>query len=507
MAQVVNEVIVEKKTFSAADGLIAVGMADLLNEILRTADAEAIVKDAGDRYIVEIEDGITWGDLQKWRPAPGYPYVITNEPDVEAPLVGERFDYVAERKKEKVWKKFREKTGANKKKVSRDMGNAPIEPDNLLPLYKTYNSLRMGSNCLNRLYLALQDREELREIVGKKLGVLDSYSPEAEKLENELMGIPSPLQIFSPVSGKGIHRPKPDGTTLASFPAKLVNWFDEWMKYRAMGKSMLSFFAGSDGKDTKLMVLAPGRTSSEIIEKVHHELLEMKLYGSVKLDINLLLNTADLLIKHSKEYSEAKGKFALNNNPPNKIIKGMYSVYFKNLGTASAVMNLSFLGLPGWFPVTDYQSAQDWVDILQEHLACINTLNESYSSDVPILLTYRDYLSTGDLRPLLEFWTLFGTRFMQMKAQNKYTQTFTIKNVRRLLMSYHLAEIVENEGFLNISTAIRKSTINPQMRKAGSGKAPFEIQYGLAQSWKRKSKHQEDFIKEISEFVQRYNAP
>ena len=502
----VTEVMVEKKTFSAADGLIAVGMADLLNEILRPTDAEAIVKDDGDRYIIEIEEGITWDDLQKWRPAPGYPYVITKEPDADAPLVGERFDYVTERKKEEVWKKFRQKTGEKGKKLSQDLENAPIEPDNLLPLYKTYNSLRMGSNCLNQLYLALQDQEELREIVGKRLGVLDNYSSEAGELEGKLAKIPSPLQIFSPISGKGIHRPKPDSTTLASFPAKLVDWFDEWMKYRAMTKSMLSFFTGSDGKDTKLMVLAPARASSEIIEKIHCELLEKRLYGSVKLDINLLLNTADLLIKHSKEYSAAKGKFALDNAPPNKIIKGLYSVYFKNLGTASAVMNLSFLGLPGWFPVTDYQSARDWVDILQEHLACINTLNESHSSDVALLLTYRDYLSTGDLRLLLEVWALFGMRFMQLKAENKYAQAFTIKNVRRLLMSYHLAEIIENEGFLNIATAIRKSTINPQMRKAGSGKAPFEIHYGLAQNWKRKSKHQEDFIKEISDFVQRYNA-
>lgn len=66
-------------------------------------------------------------------------------------------------------------------------------------------------------------------------------------------------------------------------------------------------------------------------------------------------------------------------------------------------------------------------------------------------------------------------------------------------------EIIENQGFRNIATAIRKATINAQIRKSITGKSPFEIRYGLAQNWKRKAKFKRELIIELSSFVQEYN--
>ena len=73
-------------------------------------------------------------------------------------------------------------------------------------------------------------------------------------------------------------------------------------------------------------------------------------------------------------------------------------------------------------------------------------------------------------------------------------------------MGYDLGPIVNNPGFQAIARAIRKSTINPQMRKAMGHKPPFEIRYGLAQDWKRKARYPEQFIAGLCDFVQQYNA-
>jgi hypothetical protein len=71
---------------------------------------------------------------------------------------------------------------------------------------------------------------------------------------------------------------------------------------------------------------------------------------------------------------------------------------------------------------------------------------------------------------------------------------------------FHLEEIIDNAGFINIATAIRKATINQQYQKSITGANPFEIRYSLAQDWKRRANYPEQFIVALSDFVQSYNA-
>ncbi|MGE5599461.1 MAG: hypothetical protein ACM3XS_08785 [Bacteroidota bacterium] len=269
----------------------------------------------------------------------------------------------------------------------------------------------------------------------------------------------------------------------------------------------MPYQSGTDGKDTKVYVFSPGDIDLGALESIRQALQQEPIYGgSVGLDIKMILALTRTLIENSTEYQPDRGYVGCPGSP-NAVIKGICSTYFKNLGTASAVMNVSFLGLPGWFEVKNREGAQNWLDLLQEHSRCLQSLDESHPGDVAALLAYRDFISSGNVADMFDFFARYAAHFMQRKAQGKWAEPFTTLNMGRLLeLGYDFGPIINDPGFRAVATAIRKSTINPQMRKSMGHKPPFEIRYGLAQDWKRKARYPEQFIAELCDFVQRYNA-
>ncbi|MHB8170814.1 MAG: hypothetical protein ACYDG6_04635 [Thermincolia bacterium] len=506
---------VRKKTNTYTDALVAQGLADLVVDISFQADVERRVEiiDEGEVFAIKMVPSFEQTELNRWEANPGYRYIKVKNDDAEAPLGA--IDYEREREVEKVYKES-QKTNTRKNKKEREilreqgLEGLPPEPIYDLPVLKTFNSMRMGSDAYNKLYRAISDNEGIKEILVHKLsqfGLAGAINQGGD--DSHLQNTVSSLQLFNPIAGKGINRPKPDSTSPASISSKLVDWFEEWMKYRALHLGLISYNCGNDGKDTKVMVLAPGEISIDQVSFLRDDLLKKKIWGktSTWLDIQVALVLVKTLIEHSEELNPG-GKFVkLRGRRPNKVIKGFFSTYFKNLGTASAVINISFVGLPGWFPVANSEQAKDWLAILKEHENCLKSLDERYSSDVPLLMKYRDFLSSGEWMEFLDFLALYANHYMQLKAQNKWVEAFTTINLRRLFMriSETTKEIIENQGFRNIATAIRKATINAQIRKSITGKSPFEIRYGLAQNWKRKAKFKRELIIELSSFVQEYN--
>lgn len=503
---VLDFVDVTKKTGSYADVLVAIGMADLLQEVKRvsTPTAAATIRDEGDHYRITIRPALTSKDFEKWHPGPGYCYIKLKEDDPDCPPTG-YYDYEAARGQEKVYKEYQETLGKQATKVAKSLQEQglehPVPPPDDLPVIKTFNAMRMGSNSYNQLHKALRETAGLSRLVMSRIG-LANFDPALQQDEPPLKKAASVLQLFNPAAGKGTHRPKPDSSAAAGFSDKLADWFEEWLKFRAMHLAMLTYPVGDD---TKVFIIAPENATVNQIALLRQSLLAQRLFGSLWLDIQAILSSAKFLIEHSQEYAGSQGVFTMRGHTPQDIIKGFNTTYFKSLGTASATMNISFLGLPGWLPVNSAQDAEDWLEIIAEHRGNLKSLNEKNSSDVPILQLYRDFISTGRLELALEFFVLYGVHFMRRKAQKQWAEAFTTKNLRRLFMGYGLQEIIQNPGFQNVARAIRRATINAQMQKAITGKTPFEIHYGLAQDWKRKVKFKDQFIIELADFIQRYN--
>lgn len=507
-----GEFKVAKKTDSYADALIAIGLADLLATFEHDNNPRKVsIIDTGDAYTIKVKPPLTTDEVLRWKPDPGYPYIRIKKTDPVPPGYP-HYDYEVEKEVEKGYREY-QKTVAKKKKqmekVLKEQGfDAPSKPKDDLPVYKTFNSMRKSKNApsYNKLFMAILETEDMPTVL---LGKLYSYglvnAANNSYNDKNLQHAVSTVQFFSPIAGKGVHRPKPNSSSPGSITPKLLDWFEEWMKFRAMHCALLSYNTGSDGKDTKVMVLAPGGITVQSLNKIRNDLLSDHLWGSVYLDVRATLNLTDKLIRYSEEFQQGTGAIKFAGRTPKDIIKGIYTTYFKNLGTASAVMNVSFLGLPAWFHIYRQKDTEDWLAILEEHKKCLGTLDEGHSDDVALLLIYRDFLSTGNYLSFLSFLAGYGAHFIQCKVQKKPAQAFTTVNLRRIFMA-NFQEIIENTGFQNIATAVRKSTINPQIRKSMTGKAPFEIQYGLAQRWKRKAKFENEFLIELSEFVQQYNA-
>ena len=74
-------------------------------------------------------------------------------------------------------------------------------------------------------------------------------------------------------------------------------------------------------------------------------------------------------------------------------------------------------------------------------------------------------------------------------------------------MEPKLSEIINNEGFIAISSAIRNSTIRLQIKSQFQmTHEKFEIKYGFAQELQSKSRSKIDLAKFIANFLGKYNS-
>lgn len=506
-----NLITIPKKTGTYADALVTIGIADLITEIYESNEysIEPEILDMGYYYQIILPKEIGDDELIEWLPSPGYEYVKFKDPDPLAPSI--YFDYENEKAKEQKYREYL-KTNAEKKGRGEVLnlnsegsdGSMIIPPDPKLGIMKTMAALKATSSYCKMHDTVRHAPIEFGILVGSKLGITTQKNTIHEKPFNEAV---STLQLFNPVSGKGVNRPKPDGAPVNSAPDKLRNWFEEWMKYRAFSKCSLAFMFGNEGKDSKVLVLAPKNIGPTSLEKIQKELLTKRFYGSVNLDIHAVLTLTEVIIKNSQEFCGQASGISLLRKTPRHIIAGLYQAYFKSLGSASALMNVSFLGVPDWFPITSKTDAEYWLEIIAEHKHCLNSLKEKYSDDIPVLIVYRTFLSTGDFMDALEFFVLYAIHYMKKKAANEWVEPFTVKNLGRLFMANeNIQEVIKDEGFQNLATAIRKSTVNQQIAKGKTGKSDYEIQYGLAQEWKRRMHDKNELIVTIAEFAQKYNA-
>ena len=489
-----NSFIINKNSQTYADTLAAIGLANLLRFV--SFDAKTLIIDEGTAYRVEIEPALKLDQVLAWKPQAGYPYLKFDLKDTQVPVVGEVYDYPTQRELEA---KARElgKKGRNQVEKLTDEEVRMAMPRADLKLIKTFNTMRKGSKAYNELWWAIRKSEEIPSWLAWKLGFLDK-EPDFKELRN-LEKITKVLQIYNPICGKGANSTKPDGAAPSSFPERLTDWFEEWLKYQAMHLAMSAFFVGSGSSDNKIFVVAPQQADLQVVHEVRDQLLKLA-YSSIKLDIMAIITVINTLLAYYKTI------IMENLEPwdpiPSKIIGGIHTAYFSSMGSATAITNVSFMGIPGWIPVRESKDVDAWKMILQDFEAVVKCLDEKNSGDTQILLQCRDFLATTKLETGLAFFASYGARVLQLRATNKYGHYFGTKTLEGIFMAYNLEEIIQNPGFLHIADAIRKSTVMLQERKLPG----LEVRYGLAQDWKRKVAYPDEFIATLSEFAQEYNA-
>lgn len=494
-----TEYLVPRGTLTYADTLEAIGLASLLREL---TDAEVRLRHTDEGYLVTGED---LPEAHLWPPIePGYPFIY--EPNDGQVPPGWVLDYEQERAKDQRLREFRKATGKKGQQMLQALREQGLEePPAPVPEYKIalfLASMRKGWKSDKQLYRWLQqDSQRTSAWVAGNLLATGGELKDAPEVTNS--------QVFNPISGKGVHRPKPDSAFPSSIAGDLINPFREWLKFRGAYRAMLPYRAGDD---FKVYVIEPADISLGGLSGVYNDLLNLGLWGQIYLDIEATLRLVELLIRHSDVMGN---KILLAGRRPRDVIRGLHQALFKSMGSAAALMNYSFTQLPSWFSINSREDANSYLALIYSFVGrkqrdgvvgSLLSLDENHSGDIPALLQFRRWLMTGMLKDFLEFSYLFALHVMEKRGANEWVKEMPTDNLNTLMTrGYGMQEIIESKGFQSLARAIRNATIFALIDQK-QGKRSREVHFGLAQKWKQKIKGGEaEFIAALSEFVQQYN--
>lgn len=483
-----------KKTGTYADALAVVGLERLLDLL---GARRARIKDRGGFYELTFAKTVNLEELgyEAVHDDPGYRYIKLKE---NSPSPTNHLDYPAGREKLLNHRALRKSLGDRPTDEQREQLRQ-VEPDPRWHLYQNTNVLK-GFGPYNKLHEEIRksDLEPFAATLCRKLTALAFGNNLSEGKEAFKPKIPA-VQVFTPSVGKGVNAAKTAGAKAAGLPDNLVDWFDEYLKYLGLERVANARVVGDD---IKLFVITPGNITATTLDRISERFFRLGLpWSSAQIDIQGSLGLAEALVEQL-----AQGNLEEFGMTPRSYVEGLQTAYFKSLGSARALANIGFIGLPGWFPVTE-ENAADWMEILEEHRKVLVLLNEDRSEEADLLLLYRDFLSATDERTLLEFLASYALHVVRSRERKRFVRQFTTKNLRRLLVSLSSSfkEIVDDPGFRAVAGAIRRSTVTEQYHKS-QGNQVFEIEYGLFQDFKRKARFPDQFIGALSEFVNTYDA-
>jgi hypothetical protein len=283
------------------------------------------------------------------------------------------------------------------------------------------------------------------------------------------------------------------------------SWISETMKISG-GLSMMSVQYVKVGSGYDLKIYVPEFKEIQL-SKGKELIKEFKRYlksaSPIKLDILNILDLIINFIEYTPEYNKGKVK---------NTIQGFHSVYQKDLGQNKAVANIAFINTPDFIAYSNKQEGREWKDILKSQRNIISGIEELGDS-IQGLQHYRNFIgSTG--QTAFEYFSDFsywyaGYLMQALDNEKYYVKPFQIETINKFFNNMNtkelnLTEIIENEGFKAVASAIRKSTVTLQYTPKENRK--FDIRYGLAQQLQNKSKSKENLATFIGEFIGTYNA-
>lgn len=527
-----NVYYVDKRSGTFADILAAYGLAAILDQLLFAAlgrFSHIVLKDSGPCYQVELEQPVEEEWLLPERYFDLLRYIDTGKNKNKIPA-GMHYlvDYQAEKEKISLYFAMRKNLPAELKRPDAPPDHPAVQELNQLkphPLWPVWSAInQMGAvsvynDVAGRWYA---NRQHVDKILRLLLHLCSTHpNPLAEveaawkrlAKEHELSGKPqvTASQFFNPAAGKGANRSKADKLTIGN----LENfWLLELLKAVGMQESGLPLrvqppgtaSGGRPPKDRKTYVVIPVELSFREHQQIFQTFRET-LYSStaIKMDILAALRYMRVILRYCEANRASNLAVRFFASGPQRVVAGLAVAFYKDMGSAVAVMNQSQINLPGWVAVQDPQEVQDYLKALEEHERIIRSLEER-GEEFTLLSCYRDFLSAHDLEPLYEFTGHYGNFWLGQMERGRRLPQFSTTNLRRVIMGTNrtLKEILDNPGFQHVAEAIRRSTVIPQYRKM-RGERLYDVRYGLGNELKRKANYNDEFLQALSDFMQSYN--
>ncbi|MDQ2995484.1 MAG: hypothetical protein M3R61_00290 [Chloroflexota bacterium] len=330
-------------------------------------------------------------------------------------------------------------------------------------------------------------------------------------------------QVFNPSMGKGQNQPKADQLAMGN---EEVFWLLEYLKAVGLFAAAVPR-AFTDADMRKTYVLAPANIELNRHEEIFAR-FKRTLDGAsttpIKADILTALDYADAYLSYCRAAKITDPETDLEFNPRNTVRGFAVAGYVLLSPNSFTMINLSSLGLPPWLndSVQTGDDAAAVQEVIEEHQAIIRPLNEKFQEQNNLLDTYRDFLA-GRSEALFAFCAGYGEHIIRTLSENPRIRQMSVpaldQIIRRIddMLEVDPLDFIstsgQHPGFHNIAYAIRNSTVIPQRQLArykanqpDAEKPLYDVRYGLGNNLRRKTDSVADFIGELAEFLQLYNA-
>lgn len=510
-----NETIfqVPRATGTHADVLLAVGLADLLQQ---ATDEPVQLRARGALYEVVARLPEDWP--QRLPTDAGYQYLRPKaSAAVPAVVPADRvLDYETERDRVRRWRDLQQSAKGKENDPALREQLDLLKPRDDWRHWQVLNTLQ-GDDNTNKVLVALAEMspEQARALIARALEALHAGRPTGVTWKV------SSVQLFAPNAAKGYARLKPDSTDRNDKTKEAwVDPFAEWLRYRGYFLATCPFFTGSKSEGIRILTPQPADIAVRSLQTVVGELRRAAVYGAEpKLDALAVLALARTLIRHSELYAQVGAAdeqveelFALFGRTPASIISGVAITHYVSLGQARAVAQVGELALPDWFPMRTPEDARAWLAILEEHRRVLASLRDDRSDEIGLLVDYRRFLQRrgrAALDALVEFMGAYGAFVLRAREMRRRVAQFTTEHFRALVrgMMGEYLKILDDPGFQAVAAAVRNATVSAQALKAQGRTDYREIRYDLLPEIRRRRSLPDGhaFMETIAEFIASYN--
>jgi hypothetical protein len=521
---------VDKTTDTFADVLLAYGLAALLERLLQAngiADTTVRLKDAGSVYAVALENPIGEGfEELDW--FCDLPFIHTRSKRPPEGWPGTVVDYDAERERRAAYFDARKQLPPEARRPGATVDEHPelaavlalaprldwdvLAQVNQMQAITAYTSVlnawfecRTCFSDLLRLLLSLFARTPNQ--VDESLAAWKNLKKQHELKAKDTV---TPVQVLNPGMGKGVNRPKADGAHRLGNPNSF--WPLEFLKFWGMRRAGVPRIvrtaqptAGRGPRDRKTYVLRPVNVTLDTLDQVYPAFNRaMWASTAVKMDVLAALRYTDAFLDQWLAGQLADVRWG---EEPGDHVTGMAMAFYKDMGNAVAVLNLSEIALPRWMRVENPEQGRAYRTLIEEHRRIVDSLQERNADEYRLLQLYRDFLSGRDLNAFFVFAAGYASRVMSRLERGQWAPRLTTTNLEVLMMGHDkkLKPILESPGFQNVAAAIRRSTVIPQYFKGRGDRGPYDIRYGLGAELLRQAAYPDRFMQALGEFLHDYN--
>jgi hypothetical protein len=516
-----SQFYVDKTTDTFADVLLTYGVAALLDRLLRdnVGQRTVRVRDAGSVYVIELESPIQ----DDYADVPWFcdlPFLEAGRKKPPEGWTAQVFDYDAVRDRRGEFFEARAKLSKEARRPSATVDEFPelatvhaLKPppdyDIMAQVYQM-SGIYAYSDVLQNWFACRDCFPDLLRVVLNLFATtpndLDgAYRAwKALKKEHDLKAKNdvTPVQILNPSMGKGFNRPKADRADLLTNPKSF--WLLEFLKFWGMRMAGLPRFV-SGGGDRKTYVLRPQNVTLQTLGDVYRPFNAVMWSSThIKMDVMAALRFTDVFLDQWLAGQLEDVRFG---QQPGDHVSGLAVAFYKDLGSASSVLNLAEIGVPQWMTINTPEQARAYRALLEEHRRVVDSLDEGHGDAYRLLQLYRDFVSGRILDPFFEFNAGYASLTMSRMERGQWAPRFSTHHLEVLIMTTDekLTPILENAGFQNVAAAIRRSTVIPQYFKGRGDKGPYAIRYGLGNDLLRRAAYPEQFVQALGEFLHEYN--